>query len=183
MSVVVCVFLRDAELLRFEDWQRALDEAGSGVRLEDISPRDHSGFWPALFNGQPCGFEYSFAPIDADSEDDFRSHIGDRDRVVDFVWHGNELDMRAGLQAAAALAKLTDGIYFDPQGGGFAQGENVYQLLQQQDADERDRRMRLAEKKWGHTTSRRCPQGGAPCPEYRNKCSVCEYELGRVAGT
>lgn len=183
MSVVVCVFLRDAELPRFEDWQHALDEAGSGLRLEDISPRGHSGFWPALLNGQACGFEYSFGPIDPNSEDDFRIHIGDRDCVVDFVWHGSEFDMRAGLQAAAALAKLTDGVFFDPQDGGFAHGANVYQLLQQQDADERDRRRRLAEEKWGHTTSRRCPRCGAPCPEYKKKCSVCEYELSRAAGT
>jgi hypothetical protein len=182
MSIVVCVLLRDAEVPCFEDLQRALDEAGSGLRLENLSLRTHTGFWPALLTGCPCGFEYSFGPIDADFQDDLQLEIGDRDRVVDFVWHSNELDKRAALHAAAALAKLTNGFYFDPQGGEFAQGERAYQLLEQQEIDERDRRMRLAEKKWGNTTSGRCPKCGAACPEYKKRCSVCDHEVGRVTG-
>lgn len=37
-----------------------------------------------------------------------------------------------------------------------------------------------ANERWKGATQRRCPQCSALCPEFRARCIVCEYELGRL---
>ena len=44
----------------------------------------------------------------------------------------------------------------------------------------RDVRLEHAEKCWRSVTQRRCPNCGGLCPEYRNRCWVCEHTVGRV---
>jgi hypothetical protein len=44
----------------------------------------------------------------------------------------------------------------------------------------RDDRIKHAELRWSNLTHRRCPNCGGLCPEYRNRCWVCEHTLGRV---
>lgn len=44
----------------------------------------------------------------------------------------------------------------------------------------RPERLAGAENMWGHVTRRRCPACGGLCPEYRARCAVCEYPLGRA---
>ena len=180
MSVEVIVYIRDNDLPSHNRWQRAIDDEGIDLQMDEFSTREHLGFVPAKLNGQSCGFEYFFHPVEPSEEEDFGTELGGRDRSVCFRFHGNEIDGQAAMLSAAVLTKLTNGVFFDPQGGGFATGDGVFTLVRQDEQSERDRRMRLAEQKWGHTTSRRCPTCRAPCPEYRNKCSVCGFVLGRA---
>ncbi len=180
MSVEVTVYLRDAELPSRDEWQRAIDAEGIDLQLDQFSPREHTGFLPTKLDGQDCGFEYFFQSVDQAEKEDLLAEIGERDRSVSFVCHSSEIEGRAAMLAAAVLTKLADGVFFDPQGGGFARGRGVFALIEQGERSEMDRRMRLAVQKWAQTTSRRCPKCNAPCPEYRNKCSVCGFVIGRA---
>ena len=158
MSVELWVFIRDEALPTWQEWQRALDEAGSGLHMDEFSPREHAGFVPGNLDGHECGFEYFWEAIEPGEGEEVLAEIGDRTRTAVFVWHGSEMDWRAGTLAAAVLTKLADGVFFDPQSGEFARGGDVFTMLEQQEQDERGRRLRLAERKWGQTTSRRCPE-------------------------
>jgi hypothetical protein len=180
MSVEVLVYIRDADLPTRDEWQRAIDAEGIDLHLDPFSPREHTGYLPAKLNGQDCGFEYFYQPLDAADTKDVRAEVGDRDRSVSLVCHSSEIEGRAAMLAAAVLTKLVDGVFFDPQGGGFARGGGVFTLIEQGERSGWDARMRRAEQKWGHTTSRRCPKCNAPCPEYKNKCAVCGFAIGRA---
>jgi hypothetical protein len=46
--------------------------------------------------------------------------------------------------------------------------------------DELYQRREQAEERWRTVTERRCPKCRSLCPEYRNHCLACGYDLGRV---
>jgi hypothetical protein len=180
MSVELCVYLRGLDLPSRDDWQRAIDAAGLDLRLEEFSPREHTGFLPATLNGEKCGFEYFFQPVEPDEAEEVREEIGNRDHVVLFVTHASEIEGRSAMLAAAVLTELAGGVFFDPQGGGFARNHGVFTLMEEGERAAMEARMRRAEEKWGPTTKRRCPKCGAPCPEYKKECGVCHFAIGRV---
>jgi hypothetical protein len=210
MSVDLMVFLKRDKLPTRKSWQQAIDSEGLDLKLDDIDTISHTGFWPAKLNGKECGFEYIFdeaepmnrdEPLSApsrgwwarlfgtvespaqeepDETDQLQGVMGDRDFAATFTIHASNDELQAASIAAAVLAKTTDGVFFDPQSGEFAIGAGAFQLLQDQERRERERKMELAVKKWATTTQRRCPTCGAPCPEYRPTCSVCGYEIGRA---
>ena len=138
-----------------------------------------TGFLPTKLEGQDCGFEYFFQPVEPGETEEVLAEISDRDRSVSFVWHSSENDGRAAMLAATVLTEFVDGVFFDSQSGRFARGKGVFSLLEEEIRSEWDRKMRLAEQKWGQTTTRRCPKCNAPCPEYRNKCAVCDFVVGQ----
>ncbi len=179
MSVEVRVYVREANMPTRDQWQRAIDGAGVDLRLDEFSTRQHTGFVPAKLEGQKAGFEYFFEAVEpGEEEDDFLAEIGGCDRFALFVWRGNELEGRSAMLAAAVLTELAGGVYYDPQGGNFAKGHGVFTLMEEEEREAQELRMRLAEKKWGQSTTRRCPKCGAPCPEHKVQCSVCHFELG-----
>ena len=183
MSVDLCVFFSDAALPTRDEWQRVLEEEGTALVLDQFSPREDSGFLPATLNEEACGFEYSFGPITDEDFGDVRGELeefGDFDRVVALTTHSNQLEGRAAMLAAGALAMFTGGVYFDPQGGNFVRIASVREFAAEAEAEERAWRMEQAVKKWGRVTDRHCPKCGAPCPEYKLKCAVCDYEIGRA---
>jgi hypothetical protein len=45
---------------------------------------------------------------------------------------------------------------------------------------DRDARIKYAESRWANVTTRRCPNCGGLCPEYRNHSWVCDHTVGRV---
>jgi hypothetical protein len=181
MSVKFYVYLREDQLPSRDEWQQGIDRHGIHLKLDEFSTREHGGFLPAKMDGAECGFEYSFQPVDDTAWDDgIPEEIGDRNRVVTFKAHGGrEQDSKAAILAAAVLAELTKGVYEDPQGGGFAAGAEVFDLLREEEDVDRERR-RLEAARWATITTRRCPECGSPCPEYRKTCKVCGFELGRV---
>jgi hypothetical protein len=187
MSVDLLVFLKREKLPTRDDWQRAIDGEGFDLTLDDVDTLSHTGFWPAKLNGKNCGFEYSFEknePLELDDEplepDAMTDAIADRDYCVTFTIHGSVDELQAASVAGAVLAKSTDGVFVDPQSGEFATGAGAFQLLQDQERQEHERRMEVATKKWANVTKRRCPKCNAPCPEFRPTCSVCGYEIGRA---
>lgn len=182
MSVELCVYLHDRDLPSRDAWQTAISAAGIDLQLDDFAPREHTGFLPAKLNGQNSGFEYYFQPVAANERDDVLAEIGDRDRVVLFVTHASEIEGRSAMLAAAVLTELVDGVFLDPQGDVFARGHGVFTMIEEGERAAKEARMRHAEKKWGHLTKRRCPECGAPCPEYKKRCGVCDFAIGQVPG-
>jgi len=186
MSVHLGVFLLREQLPTRDSWQRAIDAEGIDLQLEQADTIEQVGFWPARLNKKDCGFEYSFGrietsiPVESENPDPILEAVGDRDHQVSFVFHSSREDGEAAALAAATLAKIADGVLFDPQSGEFAVGADAYELLRRQEADERERRMQDAIKRWGGITNRRCPECGAPCPEFRPTCKVCDFKLGRA---
>jgi hypothetical protein len=180
MSVELCVYLRGRDLPGRDEWQHAIDSAGIDLQLDDFSPRELTGFLPAKLDGQECGFEYLYHPVDPDEPEEVLAEIGDRDHVVLFVTHASEIDGRSAMLAAAVLTELVDGVFLDPQGGEFARGHGVFVLMEEGERAAREARMRRAEEKWGPITERRCPKCGAPCPEYKKECGVCSFAIGRA---
>lgn len=180
MSVQLFVYLREEQLPTRDQWQLAIDSHGIDLTLDQFSTREHVGFLPAKLKGSNCGFEYAFQPVDQSATQEMPEQIGDRNKVVSFVTHGGrEPDGEAAMLAAAVLTELTNGVYEDPQGGGFAEGTAVFEMIREQENAERERR-RTAAAKWAGITARRCPECASPCPEYRKTCKVCGFELGRA---
>jgi hypothetical protein len=181
MSVSLRVYLHEERLPSRDEWQRAIADAGISLKLDDVSTTEHSGFLPVRLDGEDCVFEFHYGPVDPEQDGDMLPSVGGRNRIVELVMHGGrELDSRAAMLAAAVLARQSDGILFDPQGGDLADGSEVFDWMDEQEAEEREHRMAAARKKWSNITERRCPSCGAPCPEYRKLCFVCRFELGRA---
>jgi hypothetical protein len=94
-----------------------IEQLGFPAALEPtLDLRRDTGFTPTSFRGQSTGFEFYLKPA-ADILSSY-SHIvpkvGSRDKCATFRWGGDMAECGAALSAAAALTKLTDGIYFYP---------------------------------------------------------------------
>ena len=48
------------------------------------------------------------------SSDLIVGQVGNRDKCVSFRWGGDLVEAAAAISCGAALAKLTDGIFYDP---------------------------------------------------------------------
>lgn len=104
MSVTLCVYLHEERLPSRDEWQRVIADAGGSLQLDDMPMAEHSGFLPARLDGEDCGFEYYYEPVDPEQDADILPSIGGRNRIVQLVMHGGcELDLRAAMLAAAAL--------------------------------------------------------------------------------
>jgi hypothetical protein len=210
MSVDLMVYLKREKLPTRESWQQAIDAERIDLKLEEADTTTHTGFWPCKLNGNDCGYEYFFEraepvasdeppspekrgwwarllgrsgpskPEEPDEADHVQEQIGDNDYSVTLTWHSSIEDCRAASFAAAILAQMTDGFLYDPQSGELTAGKHAVDLVKSQDRTERDIKMDQAVKKWASSTQRRCPECGAPCPEYRPTCFVCAYEIGRA---
>ncbi len=117
MSLELHVFMRDSRVPSRETWQQAIEQSGFPTVLEQsLDLRRDTGFRPTTYKGQSTGFEFSLGPA-ADILSSY-SHItpkvGSRDKCATFRWGGDLTECAASLSAAAALTKLTDGIYFYP---------------------------------------------------------------------
>ncbi len=93
-----------------EAWQQALDAAGMPVQLSDVGDlAQHTGFWPATWQGRPSGFEWQLGPAD----ETLGGPPGGSTALL--VAQGD--NGPSALAAAAALSKLMDGPLEDPQSG------------------------------------------------------------------
>jgi hypothetical protein len=204
MSVSLEVFLKAEKLPARKVWQEAIDAEEINLQLDEADTRTQVGFWPCKLNGTDCGFEYFFGKAELhdkpkkarsrsfwsrlfgtnnsepEQPDVVRQAVGDRDHIVEFDWHSSVDDGRAAAFAAAVLAKISDGYFLDPQSGEFTPGKDAVALGKSQDRTEQDMKMEQAVKKWATATQRRCPKCSAPCPEYRPRCFVCNFEIGRA---
>jgi hypothetical protein len=111
------IFLSDSQIPDRAAWQRTIEQLGFPTVLDPtLDVRNDTGFRPTTYAGQSTGFEFSLEPA-ADILSSY-SHIvpqiGQRDRCATFRWGGDLIEMCAALSSAAALVKISDGIYFYP---------------------------------------------------------------------
>ena len=177
MSVDLFVFIHDENLPSRDEWQRAIESADIDLVLDEFEAREHTGFLPAQLRGESTGFEYYCGSVQ-EMFGEQPPEIGDRDCVVSFVLHGDTTELNAAMLAAAVLTKHAGGVFYDPQGDEFAEGDGVFDIIRHEEAAELERREYQAAKD-ADLTDRRCPQCGNPCPAYRKTCKVCGFQIGR----
>jgi hypothetical protein len=96
---------------------RAMQELGFPLTITDTSgPLDEqNGFMPMSLQGEETGVEFDVF----DGREDIEGIANGRDvdasfdRSGNFRWGGDESEMVCALCAAAALARLTNGVVFD----------------------------------------------------------------------
>ena len=117
MSLELHIFMPDSRVPSREAWQQAIEQLGFPTVLDPtLDVRKDTGFSPTTYKGQSTGFEFSLDPA-ADilsSYSHITPQVGSRDQCATFRWGGDMTECAASLSAAAALTKLTDGIYFYP---------------------------------------------------------------------
>ena len=137
------VFLRDSSVPTVGEWQRAIREAGFDLLLDtSLRLREDTGFSPTVYRGREAGFEFDLWPASeiAATYPDAASRIGERDMAANFRWGSDLTECAAAVIAAAVLARLTDGVFFDPQEGELASGDEAIEMARQE-AQEIDRNL------------------------------------------
>jgi hypothetical protein len=85
------------------------------------SLEQQSGYMPMRFRRDESGVEFDVFDGRADVEDIAGDHAGSIDagfdRSANFRWGGDETEMLAGMCAAAALAKLVNGVVIEDEEG------------------------------------------------------------------
>lgn len=117
MSIELHIFMHESRVPTRETWQRAIEQIGFPTVLDEaLDVQKDTGFSPTIYAQQPTGFEYSLeSALDVLSDyPHIADRVGDRNRCATFRWGGDLNEMAAALSAAAALTKLTDGIYYYP---------------------------------------------------------------------
>jgi hypothetical protein len=117
MSIELHIFMSSSRVPSVEELQSAIDLAGFPATLDaEVDIETHTGFWPATYKGKQTGFEFYLDPVTdlLEAYPHVAPKVGDRAKCATFRWGGHLLEMCAALSTAAALAKLTDGIYFYP---------------------------------------------------------------------
>jgi hypothetical protein len=118
MSVELHVIFNDSLMPDVQQWQGAITSLGFDVQLDAIEDlRHHSGFLPATIRGQQSGFEFDVSPATEiiAAYRQLASRVAGRDSSANFRFGGDLSEMACAMAASAAFAKLTDGVWFDPQ--------------------------------------------------------------------
>ena len=181
MSVDSYFFLRDEKLPTIAQWQAALNNADVGIVLEDVGDiRIHTGYLPATFRGLQSGFEWFYGPIEQHFGGDPPNGLGSRGHVINCVTHSDMTELVCGLIACSVLSRIAEALFLDEESGHLIDANQALQLALGIEAQEQERKKRLAARD-ASITSRRCPQCGGPCPEYRKTCKGCGFEIGRAS--
>lgn len=125
MSMELHVLLSNTRLPDVREWQAAIDALGFDVKLDpSLAVETGRGFLPARFKGRDSGFEFTVWPASdiSDTYPEFANQFAGRDRAANFRWGGDLIEMACALVASAALAQLSDGVWFDPQEGTCSDG-------------------------------------------------------------
>jgi hypothetical protein len=134
MSVDYFIFVQESCLPTIVEWQRALDDAETGIVLDDVGDlRSHTGYLPARYHGDRSGFEFFFGT----AKDVFGSEpqeVGSRSHAIDFVTHSDMQELMCGMIAGAVLAKVADGLVFDEDSGTFVDGDKALQTAKKAEA-------------------------------------------------
>ena len=118
MSMELHVLLSSPKLPTVEQWQTAIQAHGFALVLDpDLNLQADAGFTPAMYKGLETGFEFDISPA-SDIADSY-STVGDllerRDSSANFRWESDLSECAAATIAAAVLATISDGIFYDPQ--------------------------------------------------------------------
>ena len=117
MSLELHIFLKNSHVPTLEAWQQAIERLRFPTVLDTtLDVQRHAGFSPATYAGKPTGFEFYLEPAEdlLVAYDHIAERVGPRDACATFRWSSDMTEMCAAVSAAAALAKIADGIYFYP---------------------------------------------------------------------
>ncbi len=120
MAIELHIFLHNTQVPSRAAWQQAIEQLGFSAVLDPtLDVRQHTGFSPTTYGGRSTGFEFYLEPAAEllSVYSHIESQVGNRDMCATFRWGGDLTEMSAALSAAAALAKLVDGIYYYPDDG------------------------------------------------------------------
>jgi hypothetical protein len=122
------VLLQDSALPTREQWQTGIAEAGFNLTLDEtLDVRQSTGYSPAVYEGVATGFEFDIFPATdiTESYEGVAERIGERDVSANFRWGSSMRECVAAYIASAVLAKLADGILYDPQEDSFFTGDEA----------------------------------------------------------
>jgi len=126
--------MEDSRVPNRESWQEAIEAAGfPAVLYESLDLRKDTGFSPTTYNGQQSGFELYLDPAESylESYSHIAEQIGSRNKCVSFRWGGDLVEAAAALSCGAALAKLTDGVFYDPDADSVFTADTVLDGVQE----------------------------------------------------
>jgi hypothetical protein len=117
MAAELHIFMQDSRVPSRDTWQRQIDDLDFPTVLDPtLDIRRDKGFSPTSFKGESTGFEFYLEPATdiLFAYTRMAAKIGIRDMCGTFRWDGDVAECGAALSAGAALAKVSDGIYFYP---------------------------------------------------------------------
>jgi len=132
MSMALHVFLHDAALPTREQWQSGI--AGEGFPLvldQTLDVRQNTGFSPAIYGDRQSGFEFDLLPATRATsvgEGDW-ARIDGHDLCANFRWVGNVQESISVYIASAVLAKLANGVLYDPRADRFLTGAEAVAMV------------------------------------------------------
>jgi hypothetical protein len=121
MSMVIYVLFAKDRMPSVKMWQAAIDALGFGVKLNPAWCETASGFSPAKFEGRDSGFEIYVSPaLDiVASYPQFENKFDGLDCAATFRWGGDLVEAACAMVASTSLAKLSHGVWIDPQEGAW----------------------------------------------------------------
>jgi hypothetical protein len=114
------VLAEESRLPDASRWQEAISALGFDLKLDQtLSVREQTGLLPCTFKAQQSGFGFDIFPATdiVDTYPEFKKAFLGRDSSANFRWGGDMVEMACALIASTALAKVSDGVWFDPQDG------------------------------------------------------------------
>ncbi len=129
--------LSDRQLDSIVDWQRAIDAQGFALELSNACPfRSLKGFLPAQSGATETGFEcFHDDPAELLVAYDFIDFGHPWKFALSFRWGGNLSACLAAYMAAAAYAKATDGVVFDPEEGQILTPQTAAECARQMETE------------------------------------------------
>jgi hypothetical protein len=116
MAIELYVFLKSKRIPAHQSWQAAITASRFPAVLEPFDVRSETGFRRATYGDSQTGFEFYLEPSHEviGSYPHVADKAGARNTCATFRWSGDLNEMSAALAAAAALTKLSEGVYYYP---------------------------------------------------------------------
>jgi len=116
VSVELFVYFDSQDIPSPSDWSNALAACEFDIRIDaPLSLRDQSGFMPVYKDQKRTGFEFHIGDAEeVDDLDDLELAIEDCDAEAVFRF-SREDEYAAAMPCALVFAKITNGIFYDPQ--------------------------------------------------------------------
>jgi len=132
MPMALHVFLHDAALPTREQWQSGIAEEGFRLVLDKtLDVRRNTGFRPAVYGGRKSGFEFDLLPVTRATsvcEGDL-ARIDGHDLCANFRCGGSVQEIISVYIASAVLAKLANGVLYDPRADHFLTGVEAVAIV------------------------------------------------------
>jgi hypothetical protein len=114
MGSAIKVFLQKSRLPTVEAWNAAIRAAGFNLVLDQFDLREDDCYRPAIWEGEESGFEWYLASV-AGLEVAPPGDTGSADVEASLCFTSQAAEDVVSCIAAAVLAKMTDGFYWDAE--------------------------------------------------------------------